>query len=734
MKNRAVFVLVAMSFLFFFLAGCSFYGNGHPPEGCTGLADCNPDQDCGTLVMCVDGKCDPSMTVEVSCDDDECEDDSDCAGCSLCQDMGGRKTCVGIGVYECMNDADCTEGQVCTSYLPDLPECGGTCEARPGSYVLHEWGVNTPRFDGSAALRGGPPRYWGAVDAKPVLYVYADGPMTIDVGVRFASGGATETWPELPNGQSISWNDVAVTQGECNTTPTPQPDWVWDPPEDREVFQLPEWVVPGADCLTHGDTVSRLLFYTGELADYQPPISGRVDFDMDGDEQIHFELQNTGSAPIGPMLLLYRDVAASDCMEPSYCSVTEAYLAWGRVERLGPGESASYPVQLVHLVSGQEWESVELPPGWIGMADDLKDMLAGAGLYHDEIEVFMGAWWGMFFGLFSADSQFYMPGYQDGAFVLYLWPESQATQNTPLLLSPPPRELARAIVEHQQIAASQVRSGTVRGTVMLDVCGSMPGEDPVDPIPAPGATATAWQDGSAVAQAVSDEEGRFDLVLAEGTYDFSAERNEGEVGDLVEGVEVRAGQEVEVILLLRPMDVGWKPNLYLYPQQTTDVDVTLGLCHGCELIDSEPEYGHGWHVSVEPGGLIDGRYGYLFYEAQIPRRYPLTSGWSVPAAELSSFFEQTLDAYGLNQTERDDFVDYWSEHLAPAPYYGVYPLVEAAVLDGLVGLRISPAPDTLFRLWFVITFEDGPASLPEPEISPVVRQGFTAVEWGVILR
>ena len=269
---------------------------------------------------------------------------------------------------------------------------------------------------------------------------------------------------------------------------------------------------------------------------------------------------------------------------------------------------------------------------------------------------------------------------------------------------------------------------------MLDVCGSIPGEDPVEPVPAPGATVIAWQDDIAVAQATSDEEGRFDLVLTEGVYDFSAGRYEDEIGERVDGVEVRAGQEVEVNLLLFPMDVAFKPNLYLYPRQTTDVDVTLGLCPGCEVIDSEPEYGNGWHVSVEPGGLIDGQYGYLFYEAEIPRRYPLTSGWSVTAAELLTFFEQTLDAYGLNQTERNDFIDYWSEHLAPSPHYGVYPLVEASVLDGLVGLQISPAPDTLYRLWFVITFEEGPLSVPEPEITPLVRQGFTAVEWGVLLR
>ena len=106
----------------------------------------------------------------------------------------------------------------------------------------------------------------------------------------------------------------------------------------------------------------------------------------------------------------------------------------------------------------------------------------------------------------------------------------------------------------------------------------------------------------------------------------------------------------------------------------------------------------------------------------------------IAAAEVSTFFTRTLDAYGLTRAERDDFVDYWSEHLVPAPYYSVYPLVDDAVLDPMVALYIDPMPDTVFRLWFVIAPDEGPLSLPEPDITPIVREGFTVMEWGVILR
>jgi len=50
-----------------------------------------------------------------------------------------------------------------------------------------------------------------------------------------------------------------------------------------------------------------------------------------------------------------------------------------------------------------------------------------------------------------------------------------------------------------------------------------------------------------------------------------------------------------------------------------------------------------------------------------------------------------------------------------------------------VGLNISPAPDSLFRLWLVISPEQEAKALVPPEVTPLERYGFTAVEWGVII-
>jgi hypothetical protein len=61
------------------VASCASYGNGHQPETCSSLADCNPGKDCGDLVQCVDGECDPERTTHIPCMDvTSCSHDDDC--------------------------------------------------------------------------------------------------------------------------------------------------------------------------------------------------------------------------------------------------------------------------------------------------------------------------------------------------------------------------------------------------------------------------------------------------------------------------------------------------------------------------------------------------------------------------------------------------------------------------------------------------------------------------------
>ena len=264
---------------------------------------------------------------QANCDASECTTDADCPGCSMCQSINGVGTCIGIGDYGCMTDEDCLDDFICVPFKEDMPTCGGDCVMQ-SEYDLHEWGVNISHGEGSSEMSAGPELYWGAIPAKPVVYIYADAPMTLDVGVRFATGTTTETWPERPNGQSVAWENIQVSNGACSTTPTPTPDTTQMEPEDREIYQLPQWVVEDASCLTYGDTVSKLLFYTGRFASYTPPLEATVArVENDAGNGLFVNVQNNFFTSIGPVIFLYRDVK-SECIDPSGCDIVGADLAW----------------------------------------------------------------------------------------------------------------------------------------------------------------------------------------------------------------------------------------------------------------------------------------------------------------------------------------------------------------------------------------------------------------------
>jgi len=220
-------------------------------------------------------------------------------------------------------------------------------------------------------------------------------------------------------------------------------------------------------------------------------------------------------------------------------------------------------------------------------------------------------------------------------------------------------------------------------------------------------------------------------LLPAGTYTIVARGPEGIREESIPDVQVAPFAASEQDLYLAEM-VAMKPNIYLYPEQTTEVAVELALRPGYRLLASEPDYGAGWRVEAAPDGLIDGRWGFLFYEASVPPGVDTASGWSVPRAELAGFFDAVLVAYGFNATERADFVDYWVEALPPAPHYHVYALRDRAV-DAKVGLDVQPPPDSSLRLWLAIHPAEQPLSLPAPAIEPLQREGFTLVEWGVVL-
>lgn len=225
----------------------------------------------------------------------------------------------------------------------------------------------------------------------------------------------------------------------------------------------------------------------------------------------------------------------------------------------------------------------------------------------------------------------------------------------------------------------------------------------------------------------TDHQGRFGLAgLAPGTYRLRV-RCEGDSFDF-EMVNTASTDYAD--WLFYPFEYARAPNLYLYPEATTEVSVRLGFPQGGVVWQSEPPYGDGWQVSVDPSGLMDGRWDYLFYEARLPRRVQTQRGWVVGGDDLEGELRGLLSELGFRGREIDDFADYWVPQLAGAQWWAAYPMEP----DTLVTLEIEPAPRRVHRVWLYLEPLAGPVSLPEPTLDVLPdREGFFAAEWGVVL-
>jgi hypothetical protein len=178
----------------------------------------------------------------------------------------------------------------------------------------------------------------------------------------------------------------------------------------------------------------------------------------------------------------------------------------------------------------------------------------------------------------------------------------------------------------------------------------------------------------------------------------------------------------------------WKPNIYLYPEETRELDVDIVFPHGGRVTTSIPEYDNGWHVTVEPNGIIDGQYEFLFYESLQPDRGQYVAGWVVAGEELEDFFANNMALTGFNQKEIDDFIEYWIPRLTEDPHYGIYPQYNDQ-LEDMIQIEFSAQPQSLIRLIYSIRgLQDNNLNVQEPIIPAFRREGFTVTEWGVILR
>lgn len=107
-------------------------------------------------------------------------------------------------------------------------------------------------------------------------------------------------------------------------------------------------------------------------------------------------------------------------------------------------------------------------------------------------------------------------------------------------------------------------------------------------------------------------------------------------------------------------------------------------------------------------------------------------GLVIKADTRTEQFEQILSAYGFNEKEICDFVDFWTEKLSPGRSYVMYPQLTETV-DTAMPITVEGAePDSYYRIWFYFAEYNG-QNTEEPIIHPVCHDGLTLIEWGGII-
>ncbi|MBP0970128.1 MAG: hypothetical protein J5744_08290 [Oscillospiraceae bacterium] len=178
-----------------------------------------------------------------------------------------------------------------------------------------------------------------------------------------------------------------------------------------------------------------------------------------------------------------------------------------------------------------------------------------------------------------------------------------------------------------------------------------------------------------------------------------------------------------------------KPNIYLYSDEETEAKVTFGVPQWLRV--SDPLYEDSWQARVMGDGSLvmeNGlEYGYLFYESETqPFYFQKETGWRICAESRQEQFRSILEAYGFNEKETEDFLEFWVTRLDSGEDYVMYPQ-KTEIVDLAMPLTVEPTCDSVFRLWFTFEKASDTADIREPEIISIERNGFTLVEWGGVI-
>lgn len=174
-----------------------------------------------------------------------------------------------------------------------------------------------------------------------------------------------------------------------------------------------------------------------------------------------------------------------------------------------------------------------------------------------------------------------------------------------------------------------------------------------------------------------------------------------------------------------------KPVIYLYPEEKTDITVTLDYNGTLTCTYPAPASDGTWSVTAEPDGTIlyDGNeYNYIYWEGTTDVEYDFSTGFCVKGSETAEFLENVLSDIGLTRREANEFIVYWLPILQENEYNVISFQTDVYIENAK--LTILPEPDNILRVFMAWYASDEYIEIEEQTFPECTRDGFTVVEWG----
>ncbi len=174
----------------------------------------------------------------------------------------------------------------------------------------------------------------------------------------------------------------------------------------------------------------------------------------------------------------------------------------------------------------------------------------------------------------------------------------------------------------------------------------------------------------------------------------------------------------------------YKPVIYLYPEEKTEVSVQLAPNGGFTC--TYPAYRNGWRVTASPDGTLtdaDGQtYNYLYWEGKTYAEWDMSQGFCVKGADTAAFLEEALAKLGLTRREANEFIVFWLPLMQENPYNLI--AFQTDAYTEAAPLTVTPTPDTVIRVFMTYRPLETAVEIPPQMLHAPEREGFTVVEWG----